>query len=90
MLQFDDHSEIQQSPRISLNTSGNFIETIRKQGENRMRFRQYQASARRNSTHLLWLYIIAVIAVAVFTAAATAFLSSLYPSLKGGSQHRHT
>ena len=50
-----------------------------------MRFRQYQASARRNSTHLLWLYIIAVIAVAVFTAAATAFLSSLYPSLKGGS-----
>lgn len=50
-----------------------------------MRFRQYQASARRNSTHLLWLYIIAVIAVAVFTAAATAFLSSLYPSLKDGS-----
>ena len=48
-----------------------------------MRFRQHQTRARRISMHLLWLYVLAVITIALSTAATAAFLSSLYPTLQG-------
>ena len=48
-----------------------------------MRFRQHQTRARRISMHLLWLYVLAVITIALSTAATAAFLSSLYPALQG-------
>ncbi|WP_373700180.1 M48 family metalloprotease [Neisseria dentiae] len=45
-----------------------------------MKFRKYQANARRISGHLLWLYAAAVTVVAGFTAFVTALLCSLYLS----------
>lgn len=49
-----------------------------------MKFRKYQADARRISGHLLWLYAAAVVSVSGFTAFVTALLCSVYLSLGTG------